>query len=95
MKKIIIFFALVFLSSCEIPYDGENRLVVEAQIFDSSGNPISDQYVKIQNTTGYDIISFGKTNSQGKITLIFPSKEDTKFAVQVGYDNDPIYTKKY
>ncbi|MES2544196.1 MAG: hypothetical protein V4548_04875 [Bacteroidota bacterium] len=94
---------MLLISSCEIPYDGEKRHVVNVRVLNSDGNPITNQYVEVNshNSRGWfdsysnlDLITYGKTNNQGELTLIFPSS-DTTFNVNFGnyYDNNVIYLR--
>jgi hypothetical protein len=84
MKKIILLIVLIILNSCVVPYDAETRLLFETQLVDSNENVLSDIDIEINVSngsglgSGNETISYGKTNSNGEIKLIFPSPEFDK-----------------
>ena len=81
MKKILVLFSILSMSSCVVPYDAETRLLFETQIVDSNENALSNVDVEINVSNGNGLgagnetISYGKTDSNGKIKLVFPSAE--------------------
>lgn len=81
MKKILPVILLTMLYSCVVPYDAETRLLFETQFVDSNENVLSgiDVEINVSNGNGLgsgnEIISYGKTDSNGKIKLVFPSAE--------------------
>jgi hypothetical protein len=97
MKKIFFFFLLTTLISCEdIQYDGETRLVFKTKILLANGNPLPNSYVDITVASGYasDLISTGKTNENGEITLIFPAPEnDYNINLKI-YNEDVSYLER-
>lgn len=87
MKKILLLFFTIFtLSSCEIQYDGETRIVVEGQLIDKDKNPISNKRISINTFAeatfgGADLISYANTDAEGKFTLIFPAPKSEDIAI--------------
>jgi hypothetical protein len=81
MKKITIFVLLLILvTSCEIQYDGETKIVVTGRLIDQNDNPISNKDIQIDVLDGpglilpgSDLISFGKSDLNGNFKLIFPA----------------------
>jgi hypothetical protein len=80
MKKILIIYCILFMfTSCDIPYNGETKLVVTGKLVDKNGVPIPENNIEIfinslsgmyQNS---DLISYGKTDVNGNFTYIFPA----------------------
>lgn len=70
---------MLLLNSCVVPYDAETRLQFESKFVDSNENALNgvDIEIKISNGfgigSGNEIISFGRTNGNGEISLVFPS----------------------
>ena len=90
MKKITLLICILFLvTSCEIQYDGETKIVVTGKLIDENGNPISNKNIDItiysdDPYTPSDLISFGKSNQNGNFTLIFPAPTiDYKFSISI------------
>ncbi|WP_310557849.1 DUF2606 family protein [Flavobacterium sp.] len=90
MKQIILLICLLFLvTSCEIQYDGETKIVVTGKIIDENGNPISNKNIDItiysdDPYTPSDLISFGKSDQNGNFTLIFPTPQgEYNFSISV------------
>lgn len=80
MKKIVLLLAFFALLSCEsIQYDGEKRLVLQTTVRSSNNNPLPNSHVEVTisnvASTYGALISQGKTDQNGNITLIFPSPE--------------------
>jgi len=83
MKQItLIFCTLFFLTSCEIQYDGETKIVVTGKIVDENDIPLSEKDIEIAISGGgfispsSDLISFGKSDQKGNFTLIFPAPKN-------------------
>lgn len=88
MKQITLLLCLLFLvTSCEIQYDGETKIVVTGKLIDENGNPLSNKNVKVDvegeggfiffgSITNSDLISFGKSNQNGNFILIFPAPSE-------------------
>ncbi|WP_426485594.1 hypothetical protein [Flavobacterium sp. 2] len=100
MRKILFLFFILFTSySCEIQYDGETRLVVQGQLVDRNSNPIPNKRVEINNFsdgtyTPSDLISYTKTDSEGKFLMIFPAPKGEDIAIITtlnGYNFDDDY----
>lgn len=90
MKRIILIICILFsLTSCEIQYDGETKIVVTGKIIDQNGIPIPKKNIDITIYsdgiyTPSDLISFGKSDQNGNFTLVFPApKEDYKFSISI------------
>ena len=87
MKKYFLLIIFISCVSCTIPYDAETRLVFETKLVDSNDNSLEgiDVEITVSNGSGFgsssEILSFGKTNSNGELRLIFPSPEFDR-----GYD---------
>lgn len=80
MKKVVLLAVFFALFSCEsIQYDGEKRLVFQTTVLNSSNQPLPNSPVEITISNdfgpGGGLISLGKTDQNGKITLIFPYPE--------------------
>ncbi len=90
MKQITLPICLLFLvTSCDIQYDGETKIVVTGKLIDENGNPISNKNIDItiysdDPYTPSDLISFGKSNQNGNFTLFFPAPTiDYKFSISI------------
>ena len=90
MKRIILIVCILFMiSSCEIQYDGETKIVVTGKILDENNAPLSEKDINITIYsdglyTPSDLISFGKSDQNGNFTLIFPApKVDYKFSILI------------
>jgi hypothetical protein len=98
MKRALLLFVLVLLSSCEqIHYDGERRLVFQTIVKNSTGEPLPNTHVEISISSTYDVdlISIGKTNANGEITLLFPSPENDSVSINLRlYNDDLSYMEK-
>lgn len=100
MRKLLLFFVLAALSSCveSIQYDAEKRLVFQTQVKDSNGNPLPNSHIEVmvsnEFTSGAALISQGKTDQNGKITLIFPSPESENTINLKIYNDDASYLPK-
>ncbi|WP_284652210.1 Ig-like domain-containing protein [Flavobacterium terrisoli] len=91
MKQTLLLFILAMLTSCEqIHYDGETRLVFQTVVKDANGQPLPNTHVEIRPTTGYasDLISKGKTNENGEITLLFPAPDGDAIDINLKFYND-------
>ena len=85
MKRITLIICLLLLvTSCEIQYDGETKIVVTGKLVDPNGNSLSEKDVEVTIDGGggvflsprSDLISFGKSDQNGNFTLIFPAPKD-------------------
>lgn len=91
MKKIIIVFCVLFcLTSCEIQYDGETKIVLTGKIIDENGNSLPNKDIEVIINggstlfTNSDLISFGKSNQDGNFTLIFPApKNENEISISI------------
>ncbi len=69
------------------------RLVFQTQILNANNEPLPNSHVEITTRIDYasDLISMGKTDANGKITLVFPSPEsDFKIDLRI-YNDDASY----
>lgn len=99
MKKILLIFCLLsILTSCEIQYDGETKLVVTGKIIDQDGMPMANKDVKVVidayggflQGSNSDLISYGKADQDGKFRLIFPApKGDYPFTISINNEVNP------
>lgn len=103
IKKVLIICILFFITSCEIQYDAETKIVVTGKIVDENDNPLSNQdiYVTIVGEgflqPNSDIISYGKSDQNGNYTLIFPApKGDYPISISINeyYQNNSVYEDK-
>ena len=84
MKQITLLICLLFLvTSCDIQYDGETKIVVTGNIIDENNAPLPNQDIEIaihgsENffVSNTDLICYGKSNNNGKFILIFPATID-------------------
>lgn len=86
MKKIIPFFILGLLYSCQIQYDVSTRYVFEGQVQDRNGNSIENIPVEvwIYNDHDSDFIGYTETNFDGYYELVIPKpKNETDFEIKV------------
>lgn len=89
MCKKIFFFATfaLFVESCNVPYDGDERYLFETTVVDSNNNPIINKEVSVYFYNGdyydndsnfifgeraFDNIISGNTDANGTIKLAFP-----------------------
>jgi hypothetical protein len=94
MKKILLFFVLALIISCErIEYDGETRLVFQTVVLDSNGQPLRNSHVEVSVESS--LISEGTTDLNGQITLIFPAPLSDDLGINLKiYNDDPSYLTK-
>jgi hypothetical protein len=92
MKQIALIFCILFLvTSCEIQYDGETKMVVTGKIIDQNGNSLSEKEIEVTIDGGTaflspssDLISYGKSDQNGNFTLIFPApKGDNSIYISI------------
>lgn len=93
MKNNLLIVLIIFtLFSCERPYDGEKRIVVEGQLINNQNQPIANKQIEIYigennvnivstflylgNPPRQEKISLGNTDSNGKFKLAFPSPKN-------------------
>ncbi|MHC0440442.1 hypothetical protein [Flavobacterium sp. 3-210] len=87
MRKILFLFFILFTCySFEIQYDGGTRLVVQGQLVDRNSNPIPNKRIEINNFsdgtyTPSDLISYTKTDSEGKFLMAFPAPKGEEIAI--------------
>lgn len=98
MKKIICFFILFLLFSCEIQYDGERRFIVETTVNDDQNNPLKDIKIEVDAVAGTensgDNISYANTDGNGYSIQIFPPrKNEGTFSIRIN-PNSGIYQSK-
>lgn len=91
MKKIILAILFLTVTSCEIQYDGETRLLFETTLKNSDGSAVSGQevFVFVQSEN----ISNAKTDRNGKIKLVFPAPKFDDF-IEVRIENSGAYQTK-
>lgn len=89
-RKILIICILLSLTSCEIQYDGETKIVVTGRLIDQNEKPISQKDIEVSIIGGgfispsSDLISFGKSDQNGDFTLIFPApKGDNEIIISI------------
>jgi hypothetical protein len=93
MKQILLFFCLLlFLTSCEIQYDGETKIVVTGKIVDENGSPIPEKNIEITifsdgTYAPSDLISFGKSDQNGDFTLVFPNPKGAGYDISISINN--------
>ncbi|MGC4039330.1 MAG: Ig-like domain-containing protein [Flavobacterium sp.] len=99
MRKLLLIFIFLTLMSCDesIKYDGEKRLVFQTVVKDANGTPLPNSYVELMVSNSYfdgSLISQGKTDQNGKITLIFPSPENDPSINLKIYNDNAAYMEK-
>ncbi|RZK10996.1 MAG: hypothetical protein EOO46_08465 [Flavobacterium sp.] len=76
MKRIIYFFTVLILISCEIQYDGSSRYIAKTIVIDKDGVPIKDILVDISSTRDNgnyaDNIASSFTDDEGSSIIFFP-----------------------
>lgn len=94
MRKLLLLFVLILLVSCTgIQYDGEKRMVFQTTITKGNGDPLPNSHVQV-TVDNSSLISEGKTNANGQITLIFPApNDDLPFSLTI-YNDDEGYLQK-
>ena len=102
MKNNLLIVLIIFtLFSCERPYDGEKRIVVEGQLINNQNQPIANKQIEIYigedssslessflyfgNQSRQEKISFGNTDNTGKFKLVFPSPKNDE-NIQIVYN---------
>ncbi|GIZ09287.1 hypothetical protein FUMI01_20140 [Flavobacterium sp. UMI-01] len=88
------------LCYCDIPYDGETKLVVTGKILDENGSPISGKEVAVEINNGStywpaDLISYGFTDSNGVFTLVFPAPKGDYNIMTVINEDDNVFQDKH
>lgn len=92
MKQIALFFCILFLvTSCEIQYDGETKIVLMGKLIDENGNSLSGKEIEVTVEGGGfllspsdDLISYGTSDQNGNFTLLFPApKEDNSISISI------------
>jgi len=105
MKRILFLLTLsLFLISCGLNYDGEERVLFEGKITDENGNPMPGVYVSAEAKLIYngtfaptyeDVVSFDHTDESGNFKMLFPSptnEDEIEVYVNFGEEN-PMYSK--
>ncbi len=100
MKKIYILCFSLLMLSCDIQYEGDNRLMIRGKVIDKEGNPISNLEVitNVSNGNGWgsrsEDIGIDITDIQGSFTMFFPKpKGEIAYSVQFR-DYDELYQDK-
>lgn len=92
MKKLSI-LCLIFIYSCTIAYDAETRLIFETRIVNSNDEPIQGVRLNVEvfNSDGLfgnsETISYGETDANGFIRLVFPSPDFDNYNFSVRSSN--------
>jgi hypothetical protein len=72
MKKIIL-LSLICFHSCDIPYDGNSIITINAKIVNGNNEPIANKEVRIQNSYGDDNLESNtykkKSDASGMISI--------------------------
>lgn len=93
MKNLLLICCLLyFLTSCEIQYDGETKIVVTGKIVDENGSPIPEKNIDITifsdgTYTPSDLISFGESDQNGDFTLVFPNPKGEGHHISISINN--------
>ncbi len=99
MKKTII-ICLFLVSACTIPYDAETRFVFETKIVNSAEEPLKNIEISVVVYSGSgslnsgETISFGTSDANGNIRLVFPSpKFDKNYKINIrsNFDENLAY----
>ncbi len=82
-QKIIVFSFLLFVFSCDIPYDLETRIIFETHLINSSGNTLEGipYTITVENGNKYDQISTGFSTENGIVKSIFPQPDLTDYNI--------------
>jgi len=90
MKKLLAIFTLFLLTSCQIEYEGAAKYVVKTKVIDKDGNPVADVPVNVVVSLGNlsDEITFGKTDQNGEVVLMFPPPVSDKAVFSISYDQN-------
>lgn len=92
MKRITLLICILFLvTSCEIQYDGETKIVVTGKLIDQNENPLSKKDIEVTINGGEalfspssDLISYGKSDQNGNFTLVFPApKSENSISISI------------
>lgn len=77
MKKLLVAIILLFVVSCDLEYDGAERIEFRGKVVDENENPLSNVYViaaaEKDNWHDYDEISYDYTDENGNFSMFFPS----------------------
>lgn len=95
MKKLLLFFVLGLLYSCQIQYDVSTRYVFEGHVQDRNGDPIDNNPIEVwvYNSNDSDFIGFTETNSNGVFELIIPKPtNETDFSLKI--KGGPVFNQK-
>ncbi|MDI1316970.1 hypothetical protein [Flavobacterium sp.] len=89
MKKIVL-ICVFLVQACTIPYDAETRLVLETKIVNSLDEPLKnieisvDIYSGTEYLSNNETISYGTSDDNGNIRLVFPSpKFDKNYKINI------------
>lgn len=96
MRKLLILLALPFFTSCELDYEGAERVEFKGKIVDEQGNPLDGVYViaaaEKDNWHDYDEISYDFTDENGNFSMFFPSPtNEDEMQLFVNYGTGDIY----
>ncbi len=103
-KHFLFYFFSIFLFSCDLNYNGEERILFEGRVVDENGNPMHGVYVSAQanldsnflfHPSDEDIISYDYTDENGNFKMIFPSPvNETEMQLFINYEEQsPDYSK--
>ncbi len=99
VKRLLFFVLFLSLNACDkIYYDAETRLVFQTKVLNSDNTPIANAHVQISVSDNYpsggSLISQGKTDANGNITLIFPAPKNANGINLKIYSDDTSYLQK-
>ncbi|HEX8563451.1 MAG TPA: hypothetical protein VF676_10775 [Flavobacterium sp.] len=95
-NRYILLLFLLCISCHEIEYYGETRYVVQTIIKDTDGNPLQDKEVGIMvsDLEDTDQISGGRTDANGKLTVVFPAAKGDSTRYTISIIGDDFHQQK-
>ncbi|NMH29113.1 hypothetical protein [Flavobacterium silvaticum] len=96
MNRYISALLLLGLVSCQDRYDAEKRILLDLHVTDQQGNSLAGKHMEIFADDGSDyyiggdsdLITYGNTDSNGNIRLVFPVRENYASVYALNFEGD-------
>lgn len=110
-KTIFLLLAFLSLSSCDIPYNGDVKLVTKGRVLNADGSPVTDKEIKlfVHNRGGSipfllyissetNFIGKTKTDANGNYAMVIPEPNPGNYSeiiIEVNDDENELSSKRF